>query len=93
MNYIVKHNPKSSRFEIDISGKLAYAQYILSNNVMNIHHTYTPPELRGRGIAATITKFALDYCKANGLKVIPECPYTHEYIYQHKEYMDLLASQ
>ncbi len=91
MNYIVKHIPEASRFEIDLNGKSAYAQYILSHGVMIIHHTYTPPEMRGHGIAAQLTKFALDYCRENNIKVNPECPYTRVYIEQHTEYQDLLS--
>jgi len=92
MEYEVKHVPESSRFEVELDDKVAHADYHISGNVMTIFHVYTPPEYRGKGIAALVAKFALDYCRANNLKVIPQCPYMREYIHTHKEYQDLLAS-
>jgi predicted GNAT family acetyltransferase len=91
MNYDVKHNPEASRFEVEIDGKIAHADYHISGNVMTIFHVYTPPEERGKGIAAQLAKFALDYIRENNLKVIPQCPYMRGYTEKHKEYQDLLA--
>ncbi len=91
MEYHVKHNPEASRFEIELGDKIAHADYHISGNVMTIFHVYTPPEYRGKGIAALIAKFALDYIRENNLKVIPQCPYMHGYIVGHKEEQDLVA--
>ncbi len=91
MNYEVRHNPEASRFEIALGDKIAHADYHLSGIIMTIFHVYTPPEYRGKGIAAKVTKFALDYARENNLKVIPQCPYAHSYIAEHKEYQSLLA--
>lgn len=91
MEYLVKHNPEASRFEVELGDKIAHADYHISGNVMTISHVYTPPEFRGKGIAAQVAKFALDYIRANKLKVIPQCPYMRDYINKHKEYQDLLA--
>jgi len=91
MNYEVKHLPEQSRFELDLGDKAAYADYHLSGNTMTIFHVYTPPEYRGKGIAAIVTKYALDYVKEHNLKVIPQCPYARNYINKHPEYQSLLA--
>lgn len=91
MNYEVKHSVESNRFEISLEGKTAHADYHLSGSVMTIYHVYTPLEFRGKGIAAQVTKFALDYAREKNLKVIPQCPYARAYIERHKEYKDLVA--
>ena len=90
MDYEVKHLPSESRFEVDLDGMSAYLDYHLSGNVINLFHAYTPPEFRGKGIAAAVAKFALDYARANNLKVIPQCPYVKDYVSKHKEYQDLV---
>jgi predicted GNAT family acetyltransferase len=91
MNHEVKHNTEASRFEVEIDGKIAHADYHLSGYIMTILHVYTPPEYRGQGLAALVTKFALDYARENNLKIIPHCPYARDYMEKHKEYQDLLA--
>ncbi len=91
MNHEVKHLPEASQFVLDLGDKSAHADYHLSGNIMTIIHVYTPPEYRGHGIAAEVTKFALDYCRDNKLKVIPKCPYARDYIDRHKEYESLQA--
>ncbi len=91
MNYKAEHVPKNSRFEIDLGEDVAHADYRLSGNVMTIFHVYTPPEYRGQGLAAMVTKFALDYIRENKMKVIPQCPYVTDYIEKNKEYQELLA--
>ena len=90
MNNEVKHVPEESRFETTVDGKTSYLDYHLSNGVITYIHAYTPPEIRGRGIAAQVAKYALDYARDNNLKVIPECPYIRDYINKHAEYQDLV---
>lgn len=91
MNYEVKHLPEQSRFELDLDGKAAYADYHLSGNVVTIFHVYTPVEFRGKGIAASVAKYALDYIREHNLKIVPQCPYMRDYMDKHPEYQDLLS--
>ncbi len=91
MDYIVQNLPEESRFETTVEGKTAYLDYHLSDGVIILLYAYTPVELRGKGIAGGVVKFALDYSRANKLKVIPQCPYTHYYIQRHPEYQDLMV--
>lgn len=91
MDNEVKYLPEESRFELSLGDKAAYADYHLSGNVMTIFHVYTPPEFRGKGIAAQVAKFALEYIRANNLKILPQCPYMRDYMDKHPECQDLLA--
>jgi uncharacterized protein len=91
MDYQVKHLPEESRFEIELGEKTSYLDYHLSGNIMTYIHAYTPPEYRGKGIAAQVAKYALDYARDHNLKIIPQCPYVRDYVEAHREYQDLLA--
>jgi uncharacterized protein len=92
MNYEVKHLPEQSRFELVMEGKTAHADYHLSGNIMTIFHVYTPPEFRGKGIAAQVAKYALDYIRNNNLKIVPQCPYMRDYMNKHSEYQSLVVT-
>ena len=91
MSNEVKQVPQSSRFETTVDGKTSYLDYHLSNGVITFIHAYTPPEIRGRGIAAQVAKYALDYARDNALRVIPQCPYIRDYMDKHPEYLSLMA--
>jgi len=93
MNYEVKHNIEASRFEIDLGDNAAFLNYHISGNVITLIHVFTPPEFRGKGIAAQVAKYALDYARNNNLKVIPQCPYVRDYVERHEEYQDLVVEQ
>jgi predicted GNAT family acetyltransferase len=49
-----------------------------------------PPELGGKGIGSKLIKGALDQARAEGLKVVAQCPFVKAYIEKHNEYADLL---
>jgi predicted GNAT family acetyltransferase len=63
----------------------------MGDGLMRIVHTEVPYRLEGRGIAAQIVRQALDYARANGLKVAPQCGYVRAYMRRHKDTHDLLA--
>ena len=50
----VVNNIAQSRYELDTDGVLSIADYVIQGDVITFTHTLTPPELRGRGIAARL---------------------------------------
>ncbi len=54
-------------------------------------HTETDPVLRGHGVAGRLTRFALDDLRSRGLRVVPVCSYTRQFLATHPEYADLHA--
>ncbi len=60
-------------------------------DVLEVTHTGTPPQWRGRGFAAELTRQALDDVRVHGLAVRPLCSFTRRYVEEHPEYADLLA--
>ena len=73
-------------------GKYAYLKYRLEGGTMYIDAMFTPEEHRGRGLAAELTKAAIEYARENALKIAPNCSYAESYFENHLEYRDLLAN-
>ena len=87
----VRDNNALSRFEMDVDGAVAFANYRLTPQAVIITHTETPRALRGRGIASELIKGALDLIRADGRKVIAGCGFVVDYLYKHPEFADLSA--
>ena len=86
----ILHAPDQSRFETQVEGHLAVLEYSLEGDVMTIHHTFVPVELRGTGLAAALAKAAFDHAREAGLKVIPACSYIAGYAKRFPEAGDLV---
>lgn len=89
----VRHNEAGQRFESGVGDDVASCHYQRSGSVLNLHHTEVPHQQRGRGTAAALVKAALDYARAQGLKVVPSCSYVRAYMRRHPATQDLLKSQ
>ena len=68
-----------------MDGHVAELAYERHGNVLDIQHTFTPPPLRGRGIAARLTEAAFAYARSEGLRVVPTCSYAARYVERHPE--------
>lgn len=90
MEYEVIHNELSHRFEAKFEKYMAVVEYRDRGDHWTVVHTFVPPHLEGRGIAAVLTKTLLDFARENGIKVRPLCPYTVSYVKRHPEYNDTL---
>ena len=88
----INHNPAASRFETSVEGRLCVADYRLAGKVMALTHTYVPPPLEGRGIAAALVAAALAHARAAGLRVRPDCSYVERYMRRHRETLDLQST-
>ncbi len=91
MKVVVVNNEDANRFEMKVDGCLALIDYGVEGCVMTLFHTKVPKELEGRGLGGKIVKFALEYAKGSGLKVVPQCPFVRSYIDRHEEYQELVS--
>ena len=85
----VRDNKSRHRFELDVEGGTAFANYHLTSDSVVITHTETPTSLRGRGIASELVKGALELIRADGLKVVAGCGFVVDYLQKHPEFADL----
>ncbi len=88
----ITNNRAQNRFELTVEGHLAAAYYKLDGAIVTFVHTEVPPELGGKGVGSKLVKGALDQVRAEGQKVIAQCPFVKAYIGKHPEYQDLLES-
>ena len=91
MNGGIRNNEAEHRYELEVDGSLAIAEYRLRPGRVTFTHTEVPDALAGRGIGKRLVKAALDDARAKGLKVVPACPFVKHYIETHPEERDLLA--
>jgi predicted GNAT family acetyltransferase len=87
----IRQNSALSRFELDIDGHIAFANYRMAGDVMLMPHTETPPALRERGIGERVVLGAFAHARAHGLKVRPMCSFVRHVMAEHPEYQDLLG--
>jgi predicted GNAT family acetyltransferase len=88
----VRHNEAARRFEADVDGGLARADYRMQGDVMGIVHTEVPMAAEGRGIAGQVVRAALAHAREKGLRVAPMCSYVRAYMQRHPETHDLLPA-
>ena len=89
----VTHQPDVQEFSALLEGHRAELQYRLHDGVMTIVHTGVPDEIGGRGVAAELTRVALETARDNGWKVVPACAYAEVFMRRHPEYADLLRQE
>jgi predicted GNAT family acetyltransferase len=87
----VRDNKAKNRFELDVEGTVAFANYRLAASAVIITHTKTPPALRGRGVASELVHGALELIRADGLKVVAGCGFVVDYLNKHPEFADLVG--
>jgi predicted GNAT family acetyltransferase len=89
----VTHNEQAHRFELDIDGLRSILTYRRYPDRIIFDHTEVPQPIEGKGLAAKLARFALDFAREHHLRVIPLCPYISDFLRKHTEYQDLLSSE
>jgi uncharacterized protein len=92
-DFPIEHNVAQHRFEIRFPDGLAMLKYHYDKaGRLNLDHTGVPPARQHHGVAARLAETALDFAKAQNLKVVPVCPYVIAYVKAHPELAPLVAS-
>jgi hypothetical protein len=79
------------RFELEVDGTvLGFAEYRRSPGVITLLHTEIDAAHEGKGLGALLVEAALDTARAEGLAVLPFCPFVRDFIDRHREYLDLV---
>jgi len=87
---IPREKVTTGRIEIERNGEVAYLEYSLSGNVLELTHTEVPKKLRGMGLASSLANTALQWAREKNLKVDIICPAVQAYVEKHPEYSDLV---
>lgn len=89
MEYNIRHNTAKHRFEMDLDGGTAFADYQLFDGGIALMHTEVPAAFEGKGIAGQLAKHVLDFAVHNKLLVKPYCTFIKAYIDRHPEYQKI----
>jgi uncharacterized protein len=89
---VVRDNADDLRYELvldgDVVGEIRYRR---RPDRIALVHTEVDPALEGQGLAGRLAAGALDDIRAQGLLVVPICPFVRAYVRRHPEYADLVA--
>jgi hypothetical protein len=86
-----RHDSERRRFEIERPAGKAVLTYEHDGEFVVFTHTLVPKALEGQGIGSRLVRAGLEWARANGLKVVPQCPFVAAYIERHPEERELLA--
>jgi predicted GNAT family acetyltransferase len=86
-------SPGHGRYVIYLPGDLEAEMTFrkLGDGVIVIDHTYTPPEFRGRNIAAKLMDRTIADARRDKVRIRPVCSYAVAQFRRHPEWADLLA--
>jgi len=92
MSLAIRHNPLDHRFEaVDVEVTAGFVEYIQTDaGVIVFTHTEVDRAYEGKGVGSQLARYVLDYSRAEGLRVLPICPFIAGYVQRHPEYQDLL---
>jgi len=87
----VKHDSAAQEFYVELPEGKALLHYEREGEKLNFHHTFVPPELRGKGLAEEVVKAGFEFADQNKLKVIPSCPYVARLVMKNPEWKRLIV--
>ena len=92
MSLVVADATERQRFEATLDDTLVgVLTYAVTDGRIDLIHTKVFPEYEGHGIAAGLTRFALDDARRRGLGVIASCPYVRRYLESHPDDLDIVV--
>lgn len=71
--------------------RLAEMTYTVAGSRVIIDHTTVDDSLRGQGIGAKLVRGAVDWARADNVKLMPLCPYAKSVFDKTPDYSDVLA--
>lgn len=88
---VFRDSPERRRFELEVDGETAYADYARQPGLLVIRYVYAPPPLRGTGAADRLMAEVAALARAEDRRIAPLCGYAYGWLRTHKAHRDLLA--
>lgn len=85
----VTNNEAKNCYELTVEGTTAVAEYTREGDRITFTHTVVPREIDGEGVGTRLVTAALDDATAQGLTVVPQCPFVAHVIEENPEYRSL----
>ena len=87
----VQDEPTANRFAVHLDGQTAELVYRLVDDQLVLIHTGVPPELEGHGLGGLLVAAAVDRAEAEGLTLVPRCPFARDWLEHHPEAVERVA--
>ncbi len=91
MSDAVRENPATGRYELEVDGRVVFANRRRSGSTLYITHVEAPVPLRGTGAAGRLMRGIMEAARREGLSVVPLCGYAAAWIRRRREYHDLMG--
>jgi hypothetical protein len=87
----VRDVPGSERYEITVDGALAgFTEYRGHGDTRALTHTEIDPAFEHQGLGGRLVEGVLGDVRAQGLHVLPLCPFVKAYLAEHPDQLDLV---
>jgi predicted GNAT family acetyltransferase len=86
-----RDNTEKQRFELDIDGAVAFAEYRDREGARALTHFETPEKHRGKGAAGRLMRAILDHARAQQMQLKARCPYAVDYLERNPSAGDVLS--
>lgn len=87
----VEHEQAKNRFVIRLEEGEAELAYLEGGQVLDLTHTFVPPENRGQGVGEALVEHAFSYAREHGYRVRPSCPFVKAWLEGHPEQRSVVA--
>lgn len=87
----IKHGNNKFFVEKD-SEEAATLAYTPDGNVLTVVHTEVSPNLSGQGVGKELVSEVVQYARAEGKTIDPQCPFARSVIEKNTEFQDVLEN-
>lgn len=77
---VFRDNRDEGRFELEVAGLTAFADYRRQDDTLVVDHVEAAPELRGTGAAGRLMERIVEVAAAEKLRIVPRCGYAASWL-------------
>jgi uncharacterized protein len=87
----VVRDDRSNRFELVLPDGTAELLFRRNRDRLVLVHTGVPDALAGRGFGGQLVRAAVDLAIADGLTIVPNCPFARDWLRRHPDVAETVA--
>jgi hypothetical protein len=91
MSDAFRDNRDAGRFELEVDGQVAWADYQRGDGRLIIPHVEAPIPLRGTGASGRLMEQVALAARAEGVKIVPLCGYAAAWLRRNRQFQDVVA--
>lgn len=87
----VTNNEAEHQFETTVDGHRGVLTYSIEDGKLYLLHTGVDEELEGQGVGSALVRYAAEYARREGLRIVPFCHFAKGWLERHSDYADLIS--